>query len=80
MLHYYAKKFFAPTALSMAIESGNLTIYLIQDVVDPVPHKLTLYCFSWNSFSAKYIHEVPVKLVCSACKSRKMDVFCSLTR
>ncbi|XP_067931655.1 beta-mannosidase-like [Watersipora subatra] len=62
MLHYYAKKFFAPEMISMSIEADNLTIYVVMDSDNGFPYNLTLYCFSWDSYEAKYEKLLPVKL------------------
>ena len=66
MLHYYAKDFFAPTTLYIAIESGNLTVYLIRDTDRSYESgTLTITCQPWSSLYAETAHHLhDVKLVC----------------
>ena len=66
MLHYYAKDFFAPTSLYIAIESGNLTVYLIRDTDRSYESgTLTITCQPWSSLYAETAHHLhDVKLVC----------------
>lgn len=64
MLHYYAKKFFAPNMISMAIEAKNLTVYsVIDDAKFPSTSLLTIYCHSWDSLSPKSKFPSAVKVV-----------------
>ncbi|KAF6019508.1 manba [Bugula neritina] len=63
ILHYYAKRFFAPNMISMAVESGNLTVYIIQDNNRNLQSTtLTLYCYSWASFVPQSNLKIPVQL------------------
>lgn len=66
MLHYYAKNFFAPTALYIAAESDNLTVYLIRDTERSWDTgTLTLTCQPWSSLYAEAAHHLNItKLVC----------------
>lgn len=64
MLHYYAKKFFAPKMLSMAVEFNNLTVYLVADnYTERNAEILTLACHSWSSFKPLSSIDMPVPSV-----------------
>lgn len=68
MLHYYARRFFAPNAISMSMEFSNLTVYVIRDPFGgqtprETSSSLTLCCHSWNSFKPKSSKQYPVRLV-----------------
>jgi len=64
MLHYYARDFFAPRLMSMAIENDQLVIYIIQDTdQDTSSGKLTVTCNTWDSFTPYSQITIPVKMV-----------------
>ena len=49
MLHYYAKHFYAPFAVSGYIEAGNATIYAVNDAQTSVLGSLVLEVVNWKT-------------------------------
>ena len=47
MLHYYAKQFYAPLAVSGYIEDGNVSLYLVNDGLTDVVGQLQIDLVSW---------------------------------
>lgn len=56
MLHYYAKKFFAPVIIVPEMTSKNgVDVYIVSDLLKDVHCELTVSFYSWDSFEPKSV-------------------------
>lgn len=61
MLHYYAKEFYAPTAISGYVQNNTVHVYLVQDHIDVEELNIRVSVHRWNTFSPAWSKNITVK-------------------
>lgn len=65
MLHYFAKKFFAPVIVTSRLKAdGQLDVIVVSDLTQLILNaEVAILVFSWNSFDPLYVKHIQTDVV-----------------